>query len=74
MTVIEIKTCLADIGRLGARTVAAHAHHFADPVEQLWRSWRIALGQSGVWHLDAFLGSLPSKRREIDDKLQSNSR
>jgi hypothetical protein len=45
-----------------------------DPVEQFWRSWRIALGQSGVWHLAAFLGGLPSKRQEIDDKLQSNSR
>jgi hypothetical protein len=42
--------------------------------EQFWRSWRIALGQSGVWHLAVFLGGLPSKRQEIDDKLQSNSR
>jgi hypothetical protein len=43
-------------------------------VEQFWRSWRIALGQSGAWHLAAFLASLPSKGQEIDDKLQSNSR
>jgi hypothetical protein len=28
----------------------------------------------GVWHLAAFLASLPSKRQEIDDKLQSNFR
>ena len=61
-------------GRFGARTVAARAHRFVDPVEQFWRSWRIALSQSGVWHLAAFLAGLPSKGQEIDDKLQSNSR
>jgi hypothetical protein len=43
-------------------------------IEQFWRSWRIALGQSGVWHLAAFLAGLPSKWQEIDDKLQSNFR
>jgi hypothetical protein len=32
------------------------------------------VGPSGVWHLAAFLAGLPSKRQEIDDKLQSNSR
>jgi hypothetical protein len=34
----------------------------------------VVLSQSGVWHLAAFLAGLPSKRQEIDDKLQSNSR
>jgi hypothetical protein len=62
------------IGRFSARTVAARAHRFADPVEQFWRSWRIALGQSGVRHLAAFLAGLPSKGQEIDDKMPSNSR
>jgi hypothetical protein len=47
---------------------------FVDPASNFWRSWRIALGQSGVWHLAAFLDGLPSKGQEIDDKLQSNSR
>src|SRR5580704_10046857 len=60
------------ISRFSAWTVAARAHGFADLVEQFWRSWRIALGQSGVWHLAAFLAGLPCKRQEIDDKLQSN--
>ena len=45
-----------------------------DPFEQFWRSCRTGLGQSGVWHLAAFLASLSSKGQEIDDKLQSNSR
>ena len=45
-----------------------------DPVEQFWRSCRTGLGQSEVWHLAAFLAGLPSKRQEIDNKLQSNSR
>jgi hypothetical protein len=33
----------------------------------------VGLSPSGVWHLAAFLGGLPSKRQEIDDKLPSNS-
>jgi len=33
----------------------------------------VGLSQNGVWHLAAFLGGLPSKEQEIDDKLQSNS-
>ena len=45
-----------------------------DPVEQFWRSCRTGLGQSGVWHLAAFLAGVPSKGQEIDDKLPSNSR
>jgi hypothetical protein len=49
------------------------AHRFADTVEQFWRSWRIGPGQSLVWHFPAFLGGLPSKRQEIDNKLPSNS-
>jgi hypothetical protein len=49
------------------------AHCFADPVEQFWRSWRIALGRIVVWHLAAFLAGLPSKGQEIDDKMPSNS-
>src|SRR4029077_3050998 len=60
------------IGRFGARTVAARAHRFADSVEQFWRSWHIALAQSGFCHLAAFLAGLPSMEPEIDDKLPSN--
>jgi hypothetical protein len=48
-------------------------HRFADTVEQFWRSWRIGVGQSLVWHFAAFLACLPSRGQEIYDKLPSNS-
>jgi len=57
-----------------ARTVAAGAHSFADPVEQFRRSWRIGLRQSLAWHFAAFLAGLPSRSQEIYDKLPYNSR
>jgi hypothetical protein len=57
-----------------ARTVAAGAQRFADPIKQFGRSWRIGLGQSLIWHFAAFLAGLPSRRQEIYDKLPYNSR
>jgi hypothetical protein len=58
-----------DLFRAGA--VAVEAHGCPNPFEQFWG---LGAGQNGVCHLAAFLADVPSRRQEIDCKLQSNSR
>ena len=43
-------------------------------VGQFWRSWRIAVCQSGICHLATFLDGLSSRSQEIYDKLPYNFR
>jgi hypothetical protein len=54
---------LVEVGRFGARTVAAHAHGCPNPVKQLWR---LGVGRGRTGHLAAFVASLPSRGQEID--------
>jgi hypothetical protein len=41
-------------------------------VEQFWRSWRIGRAKVGSGIFAAFLAGLPSRGREIYDKLPYN--